>query len=318
MFQEVKDLDYDYFIFMDEDVVIESGKSGVPLEVFEGMLDKHRPVVGVPSYRQWEQLAKHRSEVEVSTHHSFDACCTAIRRDVLKTLLPYNSCDDDKSWWSSQSYFIHLSRMCYPSQIAHFNDVSATNVESREYPKEDDQIAYFGWEPTVMSGNNRAFLKTIREGHEGRFMEWPTFESMGSLAEERNDEICLGDYFDMESDYWVAYQKLRASVLGGSTDLFNAESVEWERFHSANGSEATIDARGLEEKRGSDNYYHWMGDIYYHGRRHIEKNEKKAFELWLRGAENGNEQCMKNVAWAYSAGIGCEVDESKSLQWSKI
>jgi TPR repeat protein len=46
------------------------------------------------------------------------------------------------------------------------------------------------------------------------------------------------------------------------------------------------------------------------------KNDKKAVENWSIGAEKGQLQCMKNLAWAYANGIGVEVDMMMSQYWN--
>jgi FkbM family methyltransferase len=52
--------------------------------------------------------------------------------------------------------------------------------------------------------------------------------------------------------------------------------------------------------------YHVEGDDYYHGRDGKQKDDARAFMLWLKGAELGNIQCIKNVIWACENGIGIQ------------
>ena len=299
LFQEVKDLDYDYYVFMDEDVAFSK-----PLEVFEGLLEKYRPVVGVPLYPAWPDLYENISEGEVSTQYTFDAICTAIRKDALQTLLPYNPVGDAQSWHLSQLYFIHLSRVCYPYQVAHFNDVSVENLLMREYPRK----------PTLVDESD-AFGKTIKEGYRERFRECWDFAPTGEFLAD-GQSACLDDCFDMDSEYWQSYSAIRESL----NDSFNPESVRWEAFHKTNGSAATIhELGGLPEKKElyvEPFRYHQLGDDYYHGRNGKDKDDVKAVECWLKGAKLGNLQCMENIAWAYENGIGADKDIMRSGFWA--
>jgi hypothetical protein len=311
LFQAVKDLDYDYFVFMDEDIVLSSDREGVPLAVFEELLEKYRPIVGMPTFPQWEELERHRREGEVSTHYSFDACCVAIRRDALGTLLPYDSSDDAKSWHLSQLYFVHVARVCYPSQMAYFNDLVAMNPVSRMYPR-----------VVSLDKENEVFRATIKEPYQDRFRRAQNYEDTGEYLCGDEGAVCLADYFDMESEYWRACQSVRWSVERGDTDTFNPESVKWDVFHQENGSAATIRELGAlpptPEKWCEDwTYYHVLGDDYHHGRNGKEQDHKKAAEAWLEGAKKGNLQCMKNIAWAYGAGVGVEKNDDAAQEWSQ-
>jgi hypothetical protein len=61
-------------------------------------------------------------------------------------------------------------------------------------------------------------------------------------------------------------------------------------------------------------HYHIVGDNYLNGAGGFEKNEVKAFESWKKGADEGHVQCLRNLAWAYSSGIGVEKDKAKSAE----
>jgi hypothetical protein len=61
--------------------------------------------------------------------------------------------------------------------------------------------------------------------------------------------------------------------------------------------------------------YHVLGDDYYHGSNGSKKDDQKAFENWLKGANLGSNQCMKNLAWAYENGIGCQPNPKEASYW---
>lgn len=64
--------------------------------------------------------------------------------------------------------------------------------------------------------------------------------------------------------------------------------------------------------------YHIIGDEYHNGTDDFNKDDEKAVEYWSKGADAGNHQCMKNLAWAYKHGVGCDVDKEKSNFYSRL
>jgi hypothetical protein len=62
---------------------------------------------------------------------------------------------------------------------------------------------------------------------------------------------------------------------------------------------------------------HVFADHLCYGRDGVEKNESRAVELWAQEAELGNEQCIKNMVWAYTSGIGVSPDEARAQMWQR-
>ena len=57
-----------------------------------------------------------------------------------------------------------------------------------------------------------------------------------------------------------------------------------------------------------------LADIYFQGKL-VPKNDKKAFELYLKAAELGNGRCQYQVAIMYQDGSGTELNTEKADQW---
>ena len=108
---------------------------------------------------------------------------------------------------------------------------------------------------------------------------------VGNLFHKYSDRLTAKDF--MEDGFTHAIH-----FVGGENMIRHSDDVEGLRKY----------AWGM--------YHHIAGDKLYNS-----GNHKKAFEHWLKGAESGHLQCMKNVAWAYSAGIGVPVDLEKSKEW---
>ena len=58
-----------------------------------------------------------------------------------------------------------------------------------------------------------------------------------------------------------------------------------------------------------------LGDDHHKGRNGKDKDDVKAAEAWLKGAEEGCEQCMKKISWAYENGVGVDVDFMLMEYW---
>jgi hypothetical protein len=198
LFEEVKDLDYDYYIFMDEDVILKAANDlncGNIFWEFERLLEKYQPAIGMPLYLECPYLVDSQEEGEISTVYSFDACFNAIRKDALHKLLPYNPVHDKESWWYSQLYFVHTARILYPKEIVHFNNIHMTNPVHGKYPQGRD-----------FKSKDEIFKKTIKPEYQHLFRPCPTWtENMGF---EKNDNRELEECFNMETDYWQSYTKI--------------------------------------------------------------------------------------------------------------
>lgn len=72
----------------------------------------------------------------------------------------------------------------------------------------------------------------------------------------------------------------------------------------------------LEESRSrrrrAGSRAHVAGDECYHAGDH-----GGAFEEWERGATLGHRQCIMNLVWAYTEGIGTEADPEKVALWTE-
>ena len=63
---------------------------------------------------------------------------------------------------------------------------------------------------------------------------------------------------------------------------------------------------------------HSLGLKYYFGGLGLQKDAKKAVELWTKAAELGSIRSLYNLGIAYSKGDGVEVDKAKCIQfWTK-
>jgi len=207
LFKEVLDKDYDYYIFMDDDIALrttnsrDNGKN--PWRLFEKYLLRYKPAVGFPHNFGQRLLKK-----EVDTPYCFDACINAIEKGALKVLLPYCDLDDKKSWHYSQVYFFYLACMLYPGQVMQFNSLATKNSFSRAYPRHNEPVEF-----------NKRFEKTILDKRiKLLFKPYLNSFSNGKLKVGKNIRVYRSDelarFFDMNSNIFQRINLLRDYVYG--------------------------------------------------------------------------------------------------------
>ncbi len=109
------------------------------------------------------------------------------------------------------------------------------------------------------------------------------------------------------------------------------EELEQLRIAAESGDKNAIYEYGKElAKRGSSNdvlnwlnscelvdaasFFHYLGSCYLKGNG-VEKDEKEAFQWFLKAADQGNAEAQNNVGICYLKGDGVEKDEKEAFQW---
>ena len=63
---------------------------------------------------------------------------------------------------------------------------------------------------------------------------------------------------------------------------------------------------------------HFLGEKYYHGALGLQKDTRKAIEVWTEASEVGSIKALYNLGLAYYSGDGVQQDKAKAVQfWSK-
>jgi hypothetical protein len=58
-----------------------------------------------------------------------------------------------------------------------------------------------------------------------------------------------------------------------------------------------------------------LGDEYFHGRKRVQQNFKRAVQLYELAAAQGNARAQNNLGSCYTQGQGVEIDHKTSAQW---
>lgn len=132
------DQDYDYYIFLDEDLVFDDGKT---FDDFELSLNKYRPNIGSPTVGGYgHEYFNPRTDAIMKLNNRsvlfFDGCCNAFSRKAFLSnqIFPYITEFDNTNWWASQYIMIMLCRES-KNDVYVFNELAVTNTQASSYPK---------------------------------------------------------------------------------------------------------------------------------------------------------------------------------------
>ncbi|XP_031560430.1 uncharacterized protein LOC116296539 [Actinia tenebrosa] len=155
---KARNVEYLYYIFMDDDLELSYNKAHTPpsmrsvspMRSFENFLLQCKPAIGVPNYsthhssdimiKKIKTICKrdhfNSSFVFVPIVH-FDASLNAFHKDVVQHILPYPRKYDKTNWWHSQRYVIAASELKFRGQCYMFIPVNSVNTKHGDYPQND-------------------------------------------------------------------------------------------------------------------------------------------------------------------------------------
>ena len=147
--------EYDYYIFVDDDISFHKGD----FDLFEEELAKLKPAVAVPVFLPktthtvigvgvsfYSKFFMPFKNYQVC-HHA-DGQFMAFHKDVIndRLLMPLQNQFDHISWWFTSSTQQLLAHNLYQDHFLQFNNVSITNDSHRDYAKneyKDEQQRWF-------------------------------------------------------------------------------------------------------------------------------------------------------------------------------
>jgi len=217
LFKKVYNTDYRYYIFLDDDVVLETtklyrGEPKNPWRIFEEYLLRYEPAVGATSYHFHLPL----NNEKIQTIYAFDPLVTAIHKEALDVLLPYCDLYDHISWWNSFIFVMHLAAVLYKSHVLQFNILHAKNMLSRSYQrsnkfyKELNTIFY----NSLISPELKKIFKP--------FYNWNNFPmsiNVNGVVEYKKQSYHysveeLSHLFDFQNPYWKRKFALMEHISG--------------------------------------------------------------------------------------------------------
>lgn len=127
---------YDYYIFMDSDVVFANYSQVDGFNRFEELIAKYRPYVANPIWEHYYKETEVVLPVEAQTTIWFDGKCNSFSRDALYSniIFPYMDIFDSRSWRMSQ-YAMMILCSIYNKEVILFPQIKILNTVHSEYPK---------------------------------------------------------------------------------------------------------------------------------------------------------------------------------------
>jgi hypothetical protein len=129
---------YDYYIFLDEDVVFSQYSQEDGFNKFEELIQIYKPFIANPNFAEYYTGYNGNLLGEAQTTIWFDGMCNAFSKEAFfsNVIFPYIDIFDSKSWWMSQYIMIILCSI-HNKEVVLFNNLKVTNEIHSEYPKLD-------------------------------------------------------------------------------------------------------------------------------------------------------------------------------------
>ena len=131
---------YDYYIFLDEDVVFSNYSQVDGFNCFEFLINKYKPPIANPNYVGYydETTFPFTSKPlqEAQTTIWFDGLCNAFSYNMLVhiDIFPYIDKFDNVSWWMSQYGMIMLCSI-FNIEVCVFPHLLIENISHSSYPR---------------------------------------------------------------------------------------------------------------------------------------------------------------------------------------
>ena len=131
---------YDYYIFIDNDIMFNNYTNEFGFNTFELLINKYKPPIANPNYVGYYNVTTFpylpQPLQEAQTTIWFDGICNAISYDTLININIYPLIDkfDHKSWWMSQYGFFQLCSL-FNIQVSVFPHLLISNNSHSNYPR---------------------------------------------------------------------------------------------------------------------------------------------------------------------------------------
>ena len=118
-------LEYDYYIFLDDDVEFVTGS----FSRFEELIELYRPSYAVPLCEEIEKSYRYSPNLEIQHPVATDQQIQAFSKSVIDDglIVPFETCFDKESWWYTAEINNSLTLTLLRGDCAQFNTLKVRN-----------------------------------------------------------------------------------------------------------------------------------------------------------------------------------------------
>jgi len=226
LLSRVKDMGYDYFIFMDDDAITDL-QNGIPK--LQDCLVRNEPSVLYPRISKAGRYTRDEMERTYGADHAV-AC---FHKDAAKTLLPYYNSYQEQSWYYCQIIVNYLQYYFYDESRFQYNDMVYRNPDKiKSYGGSGKTIATKGargtnWKFVLkkvlesLSDPKIRKLKPLTHGwarscrvNKSLYMDFDENKPLPpGLVIEDKYKINCETYFNTDHDYYLQKKKFWGAEL---------------------------------------------------------------------------------------------------------
>lgn len=148
---------YEYLIFLDDDVSVVSGS----FKEFEELLIRYKPKIGLPLCNEIKSTNRYLPKSKIQHPIALDQIVQAYSRDVVdeSIVLPFVTEFDDESWWLSCEINSFLILSAYYKDTLQFNEFEVLNSKHTWVgDSQPDESIYVGGITPEQKGLVRGYL----------------------------------------------------------------------------------------------------------------------------------------------------------------
>lgn len=132
---------YDYYIYLDEDILFKNISQKDGFRHFEHLLDIYKPLIGNPQMENKGWYNSHGNLIKNAEAQSvvcFDGIMNAYSKEIFfeNTIFPYDDHFDKTNWWGSQIMTWIKCNYYYKDKVTLFPQLKIRNTCSSDYPQE--------------------------------------------------------------------------------------------------------------------------------------------------------------------------------------
>jgi hypothetical protein len=149
---------YDYYIFLDDDIIFDGYSQEEGFNKFEELIQNYKPYIATPNYKDYYEVRCGKLLVDTpQTTIWFDAMYNAFSKDAFynNILFPYVTIFENESWWMSQYIMIILCSV-YKKEVILFTNLKVINITHSTYPQEwiVDKVSKYVFDNLIDTSNN--------------------------------------------------------------------------------------------------------------------------------------------------------------------